>query len=497
LFKSVVAGTVTSVMALAIGPLFAVEFSSDLRSVNNAIANTTVSHVSERPVLGTAVTQFAQAGLRPSRRPATPGVPVRAPAVTATSNLPDLAPRIHPADPHRLSVGGATWYVAGYYPSVGALSTDQTDYTYYIRLIDNLAANGVNYFRVAFDMGQPFGDAMTVYQRTGGGVAQDGRPQFNLDQFNQEYFDYWRAVVDYAQANGVAIQLCMTDGWHTTAPVVEDDGPTRVWGLLYDYYYSGNNINGVNVTSRDDLMDPSNPVRAYQQALMRKIVDTLGDYPNIIWEIGNETGNTAWEVDMAEYVTRYESSRNTYRHLVVPRDLPGHQFVPGQCDNDPANTHAALAAAFQQNLVLITDNDCVGPDTPDVRRRKAWAALTAGAQIDFFHFAITDPNVLASDDAQKGMAYIGLQRKFLVDVGVDLAGMVPLDRAVTNGWALGRPGAEYVIYLPNGGDTSVPGLLAPQRAVWFNPRDGEWSYAGAGPQYTAPDSDDWVLYLVQ
>jgi Putative collagen-binding domain of a collagenase len=130
-----------------------------------------------------------------------------------------------------------------------------------------------------------------------------------------------------------------------------------------------------------------------------------------------------------------------------------------------------------------------------VRRAKAWAALTGGGQIDFFHFEIFDFARLASPDAANGMKYIGLQRTFLADLGIDLAGMIPVDGDVTGGWALGRPGSEYIIYLPAGGATSVPALANPGRAVWFNPRDGSSIPAANAPLFTAPDTNDWVLYL--
>jgi uncharacterized protein (TIGR03437 family) len=428
--------------------------------------------------------------------PSVPSTPTD--ARTPTSARIADAPRLHPSDPHRLAIGGDTWTIAGYYPSLGAFTTDNTDYSLYQRMIDRMAANGINYFRVAFTMGQPIGNSINVYRRTGPGNAQDGRPKFDLTQFDQSYFDYWRAVVQYAQAKGIVVQLCMLDMWHASANVVENDGgPTHTWGLKYDYYYNANNINGLSVSSTKDLSNPANAVYGYQQALLRKIVDTLGDLPNVVWEIANESGQLPWELLHADTVTAYERANNLYEHLIVPRDLPGHQYVPAQCDNTPSVAHQGLVRAFPQNLVLITDNDCTDSATPDLRRGKAWAALTAGSQMDFFHFDLTQDSSLSSDNAGNGMMYVGLQRKFVSDLGVELAGMKPLDGDVTNGWALGRSGAEYVIYLPNGGSTSVPSLHSVSRAVWFNPRDGGSFDAGSGPDFRSPDGNDWVLYLLR
>src|SRR3954462_659541 len=82
-------------------------------------------------------------------------------------------PAIHPGDPHRLAVGGATWVMAGYYPSIGAFSTDTVDKTLYRRMIDAMADRGINYFRIAMTMGQPYGSTATPYVRASYGKAND------------------------------------------------------------------------------------------------------------------------------------------------------------------------------------------------------------------------------------------------------------------------------------------------------------------------------------
>ena len=343
-------------------------------------------------------------------------------------------------------------------------------------------------------MGQPYRNAPNPYLRTGPGLANDGGLKFDLTRFDQSYFDYWRTVVDYARARGIVVQMVMLDGWHDLGDLVEDNGVGRRWGLTWDYYFVANNINGLNVASTEDVFNPGHAVSGYQQALLRKIVDTLGDEPNIVWEVANESGHASWELGLADYVTSYEKSRGLAQHLVMPRDLPGHQFVAGPCDNGAVSTHDDLVAAYSQNRVLLSDNDCTGAETPEIRRYKAWSALTAGAQIDFFHFELYVPGVLETADTQTGMKYVGLQQKFIKDLGIDIAGMHPADKEVTYGWALGRTGSEYIIYM-SGGTTSVPSLPSPSKAIWFNTRDGSSGSAGAGPTFRAPDGYDWVLYL--
>lgn len=408
----------------------------------------------------------------------------------------DGPPRIHPSEGRRLYWNGATWYPVGYYPANGALVSDQTDYAqFYKTLLDRLAENRINYMRAVFNMGQPYGDAMTVYQRTGPGLAADGRPKFDLTRFNQTYFDYWRTVAEYALSKGIVLQICIMDLWHNHDTIVEDNGPGKVWGMQFDFYRGANNINGVDAANHTEWMSEAHPVFAYHQALIRKLVDTMGDLPNIVWEIGNQTGRTDWELRMAEILTSYEQSRGLPVRLVMPRDLPGHQFVPGQCVADPVQVQGLLAEAFPWNLPLLADNDCIYPGHPHTRRHRAWAALTAGAHINLFHLELVSPGVLHSQDAADGMRYLGYLRTFLEELDVDLLGMRPANDLVTNGWAYAKPGREYIVYLISGGSTTISGLPASYTAVWFNPRNARMRPAGEGPSFTAPDDHDWVLHI--
>jgi hypothetical protein len=60
-----------------------------------------------------------------------------------------------------------------------------------------------------------------------------------------------------------------------------------------------------------------------------KIVDTLGDLPNIIWEACNENqARNRFENAVNNYTTRYETQTKGFgRHLTMPRDLPSHWDV--------------------------------------------------------------------------------------------------------------------------------------------------------------------------
>jgi hypothetical protein len=414
------------------------------------------------------------------------------------ANQANPAPGIDPHDPHRFIMNGEPWYPAGYYPSIAALTADQTDYVNYYRLlIDKLAENNINLFRNVFTMGQPYGESMTPYQRTGPGEAADGRPRFDLDQYNQAYFDYWREVVSYANSKGVIVQLTIFDNWHNKGNVVHSGSNRQMeWGMKHDFYNGANNINGIDASNLKNWHNPSRPVFEYQKALIRHVVDNLGDLPNIIYEISNENYTSeSWELMLADYLSDYEQSLDFPRHLVMPRDLPNHDSAGGK-GNDPERVHQELIRNYSLNQPLIADNDGGGHVNPEGRRKKAWAALTAGAHINYFHFELFRTDVLNSQDAADGMRYIGYTRKFLDDLQVDLRGMAPMDQLVSRGWCYARPGESYIIYLINGGATQVEALPEQYEAYWYNPRDGSVVPAEGGPSFTSPDGSDWVLYII-
>jgi hypothetical protein len=56
-------------------------------------------------------------------------------------------------------------------------------------------------------------------------------------------------------------------------------------------FYAANNVNGIGITSIVDYqvlpLDPR--VEALQEAYIRKVIDTVHDLPNVLWEVANES----------------------------------------------------------------------------------------------------------------------------------------------------------------------------------------------------------------
>ena len=258
---------------------------------------------------------------------------------------------------------------------------------------------------------------------------------------------------------------------------------------------------------------------AHNAAFVEKVVESIGDRENLIWETCNEkkqgdhstyqaSAADPFHVAVANVVRARETALGYPKHLVIPIDMPEHRTVAGH--KTPTNGGAGQESigAMRSRLVdpqlswnvpLISDNDCC-PGEPDANfvRKKAWAAFTAHAHVDVFNNELFLKSVMASSNTSNGMEWVGNTQRFVKALSVDLVGMAPHDELATNGaWVLARPGSEYVVYLATGGTTTLSALPSPSSATWFDPRTGATSPAGPGPQFAAPDGSDWVLHVVE
>ena len=122
------------------------------------------------------------------------------------------------------------------------------------------------------------------WQRSGPGIAKDGKPRFDLDEFDPAYFARLRERVVKSGELGIYVGVMLFDGWalHLSPP------PDHVEGHPF---HRLNNVNGITISSIDDAqvlpLDPR--VQGVEEAYIRHVVDTLHDLPNVLWEVANES----------------------------------------------------------------------------------------------------------------------------------------------------------------------------------------------------------------
>jgi hypothetical protein len=372
-------------------------------------------------------------------------------------------------------------------------------------------------------------------------VATDGNQKFDLTQFNQAYFDRLRADVQQLQQNGIYAIVELFYGNQLTSARCSTDG----------YSFTGaNNINGVDdgYTSGSSgvasvSMGGANAITNFQDAYVKKAVDTLNDLPNVIWEVAEEqpgTSMTWWAPHVMGVLRTYEAGK-AFQHPVGIGSLNYNDRNDGTLYGSVADwvaptinatTFPANVAVNNQGKVAINDSDhslfwkaftnSDGSVQDQNLRGYLWENLASGAGGVVFMdpYVIFWPGSPNRNTCQSPVNQIctGLDPKFdnfhagmghlqtFANTKLNLVKMTPQGNLSSTGFCLAdnsATGSEYVVYAPNGGTFTV-NLSATTRALnveWLNPATGVTTSGGAisggtTKSFTAPFSGDAVLYVV-
>ena len=158
------------------------------------------------------------------------------------------------------------------------------------------------------------------FERTGPDKANDGKPKFDLAQYNQSYYDRLRKRISQAGKHGIYISVMLFEGWS-----IENKGGGRTPNPWPNHPFNkNNNINNINGDSNGDGQGPEihtlkvNPkITALQESYAKHTIDQLGDLDNIIWEISNESHRNSinWQYHMTNMIHDYEKTKPK-QHLV-------------------------------------------------------------------------------------------------------------------------------------------------------------------------------------
>lgn len=153
-----------------------------------------------------------------------------------------------------------------------------------------------------------------VYRRTGPGRGRDGGLRFDLERFEPAYFDRLRRRVLEAGRRGLWVSVMLFSGW-----ALEDHGEGDPWPA--HPYHRDNNINGIDGDPEGGgtgvrvhtLRAPA--ITRLQEAYVRRVVDTVGDLPHVLYEVSNESrpGSLAWQRYLARYLEAHGRRRGRAR----------------------------------------------------------------------------------------------------------------------------------------------------------------------------------------
>lgn len=425
--------------------------------------------------------------------------------------------------------GSHTW--ANFATDMGKKKPLPLDYEGYL---DFLVAHHHNFFRgwlwdVPYSRqgpnGGPFRWDPMPWMRTGPGLATDGLPKFDLTRFNQAYFDRIRSRTIAAGKRGIYVSIMLFQGYAWVKDRSDKDG----------FPYDGrNNINSVDAGPGYAAVTLDFPaVTAAQEAYVRKVIDTVNDLDNVLYEIANEANahSTAWQYHMIDFIHAYQATKPRKHPVGMTAHIRGKvrlqelfnshaDWISPSCDDGYIKDPPVATGS----KVVIVDSDHgytwkpLKQDGPALQQAWVWKNFLRGYQLLFM-----DPYLSRTEGTSVGRnnpegtnpdePYFGLKpdpywetirnalgRARRYAERMDLVTALPSRELASTGYCLAHPGVEYLVYNPGPGKEFTLALEAgPYEFEWYDPTAGRIVGTGrltaqsGGQSFAAPFSGDAVL----
>ncbi len=400
----------------------------------------------------------------------------------------------------------------------------------YSTFLDFIKKNNHNFFRLWAwehsawhqDTDQKVEYAPHPFERTGPGLALDGKPKFDLAKFNQTYFNRLKKRVEEAHHCGLYVSIMLFQGFSVsqknTVGAID-----RSFGNPWEGhpFHKNNNINQIDgdpdgrnrgIEAHTMSNDPHIVmIRSCQEAYVKKVIDTVNDLDNILYEIANEchNGSTDWQYHMINLIKNYENtkpkqhpvgmtfqwdkqSNGTNRNLYKsPADwISPAQEVKQDYKNNPPISNGSK--------VIIIDTDHlwgVGGSVSWI-----WKSFTRGLN-PIFMDPYKDINVGNVYDSQWDPERKAMGHTLRYAERMNLAASIPSKTVCSTKYCLANPGNEYLVFQPNSKPFKLKIKAGDYKFEWFNPISGTVMKKGIlttkkrRVRFLAPFSGEAVLFL--
>jgi len=389
-----------------------------------------------------------------------------------------------------------------------AETPEQFDYDAYLEFLKEHGHNFIRLWRWEQFKSQAAGGGFHLcmtpqpWPRSGPGTAKDGKPKFDLSRSEKAYFERLRERVIAAGNAGIYVAVMLFDGWALHLSPT----PDNVEGHPF---HAANNINGIGINSiLDHQVLPLDPrVQALQETYIRKVVDTVHDLPNVLWEVANESSgggpvdrtlaealglgdppewgdSTEWQYWVIDVVKRHEQEQGYDKHPIgmtmqfpvveqtkvndplfnSPADWisPGyddeiftggrHPMAPGA----PASRWFENPPAGDGRKVVITDTDHYAPGKGDALW--AWKSFLRGHHPILMDYGIIAgvnppdpsagaPGVPPYESFEPARYAMGDTQRYARRM--NLLAMEPHGDLSSTGYVLANPDQEYIVLQPS------------------------------------------------
>lgn len=399
--------------------------------------------------------------------------------------------------------------------------------------LDFLQAHGHNFIRLWSSEGARTtsrGDGWSLdprspFDRTGPGTALDGGPKWDLTRFDQAYFDRLRSRVEAAGRRGMYVSVMLFNGFS----VSHAKGDPRFRSAWSDHpFNAANNINGIDGDpNRDGKGEETHELRdpralAVQEAYVRKVIDTVNDLDNVLYEISNEShaSSTDWQYHMIGLIKDYESGKPKQHPVGMTVEYPGGQndelfssdadwiSPKGTAGMWPGDWTTDLPAPADGRKVILADSDHIWGIGGD--RDWVWRSFTRGQNVLFMDgydgdgIAVRGQMFQLDDPKWVGLRLnMGYARSFAERM--DLTRARPDTTACSTRYCMASVSGskpEFLVYAPEGGEAWVDLSDVPTAVdvEWLDPKTGEVvvtepRQGGSVEYFSPPFEGDYVLYL--
>jgi hypothetical protein len=439
--------------------------------------------------------------------------------------------RVHPTNPRYFTDGsGQAIFLTGShtwanFQDIGVAPLPKFDWPAYLDMMVKHNHNFMRFWHWMQAAYAPWTDEKMLvdplpYLRTGPGTALDGLPKFDLTKFNPAYLHRMRSRLIEARDRGIYAAVQLFQGFS-----VNRGGACNPWPA--HPYNVQNNINGFNgeqeSTGAVDLNRPE--VRNMQAAYLRKIIDTVNDLDNVLYEVINEGGNKDWDWWVIDLVHSYEASKGK-KHPVGFTGGNGETVAemlasPAEWISAGSDTGPEFKTdppVWDGKKVSVSDTDHLWGHGGTIAW--AWKSFVRGHNTLLMDSWVPIPgrpcghvNWAARPgnpirDVNRSEAWnwepvrkaIGNTRTYANRM--NLAATSPRNDLASTKYCLANPGEEYLVYLPEGDEVTVDLSSAPAEfaAEWMHPVEGTITpggtvKGGGKPNFAVPFSGPAVLYL--
>jgi hypothetical protein len=361
------------------------------------------------------------------------------------------------------------------------------------------------------------------WQRTGPGNATDGKPKFDLRKLNLAYFDRLRTRVKSARDQGIYVSIMLFQGFGIQFDRNDKDG----------YPLDGrNNINDVDAGSGYDSNTLKFPnVTAIQEEYVRKVIDTVNEFDNVLYEISNESGSYAkeWQYHMIDFIHKYEEGKPNQHPVGMTFQYKGgnlDELYASHADwispgTDSGYGYPTDPPAADGRKVVVADTDhsyfWIGLQKDGLKAQQAWVwkNFLRGNQTLFMDPYLakiktrnnpagdsSDPYFGAVPDPYWETIRLAMGRTRLYAQQMNLAACTPQNALSSTKYCLADPGKQYLVYQPDSSKEFTVELLSGKYSYeWFNPTSGiiaeigNFDAVGGARIFEIPFAGDAVIFI--